>query len=196
MDFKNLKEMLQSGATIKAGQTVACKLVTEMNVWGFVPQKKDCSDLDLNMADIRVLHNRLQVEPVDSVTNYGGVTVRRMHSYRIYKSIRLAGEAEEKLPLREIRVTRLEGIRNYDINQSNGGRPDLIKDARVSVVEEDDKKVGYYQPAEGEVLMYDESRDDVVKATADSFLVVCNRINTVTGRVVYELYSAEDLCLA
>lgn len=195
---QNMQELLNAGNKLRAGQMVATNLVPKMEIYGFVPHKQEEFYLDFNMQDTRIVANRLVVIPhIGKTVQYGGAhsTVPR---YPIYKAIAVNQE-EKSLPLRLLRVVRLEGISYFDAFQRKDGKGPYFKDPQIDMVKQDNDEGSnegskpYYKLQKGDILFYEQDIE-TIKAVADCFLVLCRRINDVTGCMTYELYNAEDLC--
>lgn len=188
-----MMEVLQQGEVVKVGQLVANKLIPEMEVYGFVPMKEKDGYLDLNMQDMRIVANRVVVNPHEEKPDrFGGITIQRVQVYLIYKTIEINNK-ERNLSLRFLRVTALEGDKNYNAYQSKGERAGYLKAPNViQEMSEDGTVVLFYQLTTGEILLR-EGINMPIKCITPCFMVICRRINTVTGHMTYELYSAEDL---
>lgn len=191
---QNVQEILLSGKKVMAGSMVACKLIPQMEVVGFVPMKETDCYLDLGMMDTRVVANRVVVNPQEEKpSHYDGMTFPKAIPYPIYKAITLNQE-ERQVPLRFLRVISREGgSRYYSEYQMKGVvRPQLFKDEKLVEVTNDGVVMPHYKMDPGEYTFY-ENGSEVIKAVASCFEVLCRRINMVTGCLVYELYNAEDL---
>lgn len=186
-------EALQQGEVVMVGQLVANKLIPMMEVYGFVPMKETDGYLDFNMQDMRIVANRVVVKPHEEKPDcFGGISTPRVQVYPIYKKIEI-NDKESKLPLRFLRVTALEGDRYYNAYQSKGEKAGYIKASNVVQEKSEDGTLTlYYQLTKGEIVLR-EGIGMPIKCVAPCFMVICRRINTVTGYMTYELYSAEDL---
>lgn len=191
---RNLQEILQSGLICKAGQIVSTPLFPQMEVFGFVPMKETDRYLDFNMRDTRIVANRVVVAPQEEKPDiFGGTSIKRIGVYPIYKVIGTS-EAEQKLPLRFLRVIAMEGNKYYEDYQRKGERAAYVKSPKVIMEknDEDERPVLFYQLDKGDLVLK-ESEELPIKCVTPCFLVLCRRINTITGCMTYELYNPEDL---
>lgn len=194
MKTKNIQEMLQNGEQVKAGSMVACKLIPEMELVGFIPIKEDDDYLDLGMTGTRVVANRLVVNRHDEKpTPLIGTTSPGTKSYPIYKAMAINQE-NRQVPLRLLRVIPVEGVSHYYNEYQVKGvvRPQLYKYTKFVEVTNNVETLPYYQLDPGEYTFF-ENCSETIKAVATCFEVLCRRINKVTGCITYELYNAEDL---
>lgn len=191
---KNMMEILQTGEMVKAGQMVACKLIPEMEVYGFMPMKEDECFLDLNMQDTRIVANRIVVNlQNDKLPLFADTKHSKAIPYPIYKAIALNKE-EQQIPLRLLRVISREGISHYytEYQKTGVAKPQLFKDEKLVKVTDNGEVVPCYKMAAGEYTFFERGAG-AIKAVASCFEVLCRRINQVTGCLTYELYNAEDL---
>lgn len=193
---RNLQAILQSGLVCKAGQMVSTPLFPQMEVFGFVPMKETDRYLDFNMRDTRIVANRVVVAPQEEKPDvFGGTSIKRIGVYPIYKVIETS-EVTQKLPLRFLRIMEMEGNKYYDDYQRKGERAAYVKSPKVIMEknEEDERPVLFYQLEKGELVLKD-AENLSIKCVTSCFLVLCRRINTITGCITYELYNPEDLVL-
>lgn len=191
---RNLQEILQSGLICKAGQIVSTPLFPQMEVFGFVPMKETDRYLDFNMRDTRIVANRVVVAPQEEKPDvFCGSSIKRIGVYPIYKVIE-SSVSTQKLPLRFLRIVEMEGNKYYDDYQRKGERAAYVKSPKVVMEknEEDERPVLFYQLEKGEVVLKD-AENQPVKCITPCFMVLCRRINTITGCLTYELYNPDDL---
>lgn len=187
---RTMQESLLSGEMLKVGQMVACRLIPQMEVYGFVPMKEDDSYLDFNMQNTRIVANRLVIKMHEVRADK---CVELARAYPIYKTIEHSQGEGKQLPLRFLRVIPYEGVlKYYDEYLRSGRKGQLLKDENIIMLQEEGSSIPYYKVADDDFYFRDDETSPI-KAIAKAFLVICRRINTITGTITYELYNASDI---
>ena len=183
--MKNLKESLLEKGNLDCGCKVSMKLVDEMEAYGFVPSYSESFMLPL--GQVTVCSNRV-------VACLNGAYVR----FPIFQSISHCDD--EMLLMKDLYVPSLFFSEKISVQRcfqtffKSGSSDELRKISqyyRVSDVVEVEGK-WYYKIKPQNWLFTSESP---IRAVADDYLVVCRRINSVTGVIVYETYRPEDLVI-
>lgn len=202
-----LFDKLVCDGIITAGVKVCNSILSDMEVYGFIPQdeddtalysKKAIQLLDFNMKKTIVVSNRLAIV----VEDYEGVGYNvKIQEKRIVHPILRAVQVQENgkeynIPLNQVYIPKYMDKQAYiefkSTTSYKGYGNGLLK---LKGIQRKDEPVSYtYSPSEDEYLFIDSSSSNV-RAVGNSFSVVCRRINPVTGNIVYDLFSSEELFL-
>ncbi len=184
--MKNLKESLLESGNLDCKCKVSTELVKDMEVYGFVPSYIETLMLPLGQAV--VCSNRV-------VVSINGSYVR----FPIYQTVSRC--ESEMLSMEKLYVPSLFFNENSSVQLCyqyyfKGGNTDNLRkisqNYKVRDVVEIEGK-WYYKNHPQDWLFTSESP---IRAVADDFLVVCRRINSVTGVIVYEIFKPEDLVIS
>lgn len=181
--MKNLKESLLEKGNLDSECKVSSKLIGEMEIYGFVPYSHEL--IMLPLGQVIACSDRV-VMPINE--SYIRIP--------IYPKITRCDEEKlliEKLYLPSLVFSESEYVkqwfRDYFKRGDSGNLRKISRQVR-DVVEIEGK--WYYKIKPQNWLFTSESP---IRAVADDFLVVCRRVNTVTGVIVYEAYRPEDLVI-
>lgn len=202
----NLMDLIYTEGVLAAGSKVRTTTLDEMEIYGFIPLTNN-EDLlnwvssqvvDLTMMNTIIASDRLAV-------SYDGM--REVHP--ILRYVRLQDNDSQLESLRSLYVPQYKTKREYinyrkNVNIRNARIPNLD---RIIAVDEEDKeaprdpnnpdivptiKVAYYLPSDKD-LYFCRNMNGSVQAVGEEFVVVCRRLNTVTGNSVLEVFNPEEL---
>lgn len=202
----NLVDLLYTEGVLAAGSKVRTAILNDMEIYGFIPLTYNGDLLnwlssqvvDLTMMNTIIVSDRLAV-------SYDGK--REVHP--ILRYVRLQDNDSQLESLRGMYVPQYKTMRAYTeyrktVNIRNARIPNL--DRIVAVDEEDETaprdpnnpdvvptiKVAYYLPSDKD-LYFSRNMNGRVQAVGEEFVVVCRRLNTVTGNSVLEVFNPEEL---
>lgn len=202
----NLMDLLYVEGVLAAGSKVRTATLNEMEIYGFIPLTYNGDLLnwlssqlvDLTMMNTIIVSDRLAVA-------YDGK--REVHP--ILRYVKLQDNDSQLESLRGLYVPQYKTMRAYidyrkTVNMKNARIPNLD---RVVAVDEEDVtaprdpnnpdvvptiKVAYYRPSDKD-LYFCRNMNGRVQAVGEEFVVVCRRLNTVTGNSVLEVFNPEEL---
>lgn len=193
--MKNLNDLLYSVGVINKGQKVAMSMITKLEIHAFIPMCeynglefmfKDMYDREPCLGKVDVYRNRI----VHKVNENGHNIVQR---YPIFSTVSLI--AENDIPLTNLYIAKYwneENTYKKDIREYK----EFLRHKRTRInnrlqeIKEDENNNYVYKPNKDELFF---SSDSLVTAVANRFLVVCRRINEITGDLVFETYEPNEL---
>lgn len=183
--MKNLKESLLEKGNLNCDCKVSTKLVGEMEIFGFVPYSHESISIIPPLGQVIACSDRIILS-----INESNIRIP------IYQTI--ARCDEEMLLAENLYIPSLFFSENKYVQQwfkdyfkrRNDSTLRKISNQVHDVVEVEGR--WYYKMNPQNWLFISESP---IRAVADDFLVVCRRINNVTGVIVYETYRPEDLVI-
>lgn len=218
----NLMDLLYTEGVLAAGSKVRTATLNEMEIYGFIPLTYNDNSLealtspvvDLTMKSTVIVSDRLSVVYETALSDgnkfnpkYTRTDKREVHP--ILRYVKLQDNDSHLESLRGLYVPQYKTLRTYidyrkTVNIRNAKIPNLD---RIIAVDEEDKeaprdpnnpdvvptiKVAYYKPSEKD-LYFCRNMNGKVQAVGEEFVVVCRRLNTVTGNSVLEVFNPEEL---
>lgn len=176
--------------------------------------KFKCQTVDFGMKDTLIASDRLSII-YDTMEKRGGYNMppTRVTKHEVHPILRCVSlqpnEGKKDLPLRILYIPQYRSEPYYQSYRRNvietPGNVEKLR--RIKVIEEPNRKkmqdplnqeenptikVCYYEPNENELFFKRTILGDV-RAVGEEFVVVCRRINSVTGNSVLELFNPEEL---
>lgn len=187
--MQTLKEKLLKNGIIQKGQIVGGILIPKMEVYGFVGYnaylKVRTKERLGDMLDISLFESRIVVDRV--VLRYFG---DNYHTYPIFSEAYIT-ETEKELELEYTFVHNLSSSKDYiDYIRKSYKHVNLQKIKSLSPnIFLGENNILHYRVPVGEIIMQNSN----IYGVADSFLVLCRYINSVTGNISYAFFEPEDL---
>lgn len=183
---ETLQEIFEKDSVLKSGIFVGNSLIPEMEVYGFIPYynpsdflsvNPEIAGLNMNMADISIMADRL--------CSAGNI-------HPIYKFVERqdAGLQPFKGILYTLYIPRFRENKDYKeyCRRRYSHYNAVQKLERVSL----EGNIFYYTTIHNEYLFKNYLSTGPC-AASECFLVICRHINSITGRLCYELFSPVDL---
>lgn len=205
----NLMDILHEEGTLYAGKMVSTSILPELEVYGFIPIDDDdrviynddvMQLLDFKMENSLVVSNRLVIVCQDYV-KYGSSTrigeKRIVHP--IVKKVSLQDNGKTySIHLQQLHLPKFmkqDGYLEYRrcvVYRGYGNK--LVKLEGISTKKnEATNTVEYYYTPNSNELLFGDRLPEKPTAISSSFVVVCRRVNPVTGNVVFDLFNPEEL---
>lgn len=191
MKEKTLKDFLDTTGCIKKGMMVSMPLIPQMEVYGFVVIGKQ--EQAIEMFCSAILEGKSDcILPLGPVEVYGDRVVFKSVDKNMPTRLPIFSEVNRQevaqLPLLNLYVPAfaLDKKSYYEYQKT---QQQYYKVLKLPNVESVDGVCMYNLTPEDYVF----SSHSVFKGVGDDFRVICRRINGVTGEILYEICSPDDV---
>lgn len=216
----NLMDLLHTEGVVNAGTNVRTSVLNDMEIYGFIPMTSTgdflsvnfkCQTVDFLMQNTKIVSDRLSID-YETFERRGGTSTVKVTKHEVHPILRCVHLQENggnnRIPLRGLYLPQYRDDRFYleyrkSVNPTVGS---VARLERIVVVDEEDRsqprnpqtnelptiQVCYYEPTENE-LLFGRDLDSPVRAVGEEFVVVCRRLNPVTGNSVLEVFNPEEL---
>lgn len=187
--MRTLNDFLNEKGCVSRGQNVATTLIKEMQVYGFIPL---CESKYFDF----LFDSKFDFEPeLGKIAVYGNRAIQIMknatYRYPVFERVLLCDK--DVVPLEHLYVPQYI---DYETQFRCSYKDYLRRTAKVIKPKysqiETDENGNYNYKIKGDEFFFSSDKS-VLNAVASKFLVVCMRINTVSGELVYEVYEPQDL---
>lgn len=219
---ENLMDLLHSEGQLNAGMQVRTNVLKDMEIYGFIPMtfvgdylgiSYKTQTVDMMMKNTIIVSDRLSVIFEKLEPRNGGSFMSKAEKNEVHPIMRCVHLQENnkklRLPLFGLYVPQFRYEKYYLDFRKNvvpvvgraGSLPGVV------VVEEEDRskpidpqhpeetttvQVCYYELNENE-LLFGHNTHSQVRAVGEEFVVICRRLNPVTGNSVLEIFNPEEL---
>ena len=183
--MRTLNDFLNEKGSVSRGQNVATTLIKDMQVYGFIPL---CESKYFDF----LFDSKFDVEPeLGKIAVYGNRAEKNSIRHPVFERVLLCDK--DVVPLENLYVPE---YLDYKTPLRCSYKDYLRRTAKVikpkySQIEIDESGICNYK-IKGDEFFFSSDKS-VLNAVASKFLVVCMRINTITGELVYEVYEPKDL---
>lgn len=216
----NLMDLLHTEGVVNAGTKVRTSVLNDMEIYGFIPMTSTgdflsvsfkCQTVDFLMQNTKIVSDRLSIVH-ETFERRGGTSTVKVTKHEVHPILRCVhlqeNSGNNRIPLRGLYIPQYRDDRFYleyrkSVNPTVGS---VARLERIVVVDEEDRsqprnpqtnelptiQVCYYVPTENE-LLFGRDLDSPVRAVGEEFVVVCRRLNPVTGNSVLEVFNPEEL---
>lgn len=213
-------DLLHSEGIVNAGMNVRTSILNDMEIYGFIPMTSTgdflsvsfkSQTIDFLMQNTKIVSDRLSII-YNTFERRGGTSTVKVEKHEVHPILRCVHLQEtggnNRIPLRGLYIPQYRDDRLYldyrkSVNPTIGS---VTRLERVVVVDEEDRsmprnpqtnelptiQVCYYEPKDNE-LLFGRNIDSPVRAVGEEFVVVCRRLNPVTGNSVLEVFNPEEL---
>lgn len=220
MKQDNLMDLLHTEGIVNAGMSVRTSVLNDMEIYGFIPITSTgdflsisfkCQTVDFLMQNTKIVSDRLSIVH-ETFERRGGTSTVKVTKHEVHPILRCVHLQENggnnRIPLRGLYIPQYRDDRFYleyrkSVNPTVGS---VARLERIVVVDEEDRsqprnpqtnelptiQVCYYEPTDKE-LLFGRNIDSPVRAVGEEFVVVCRRLNPVTGNSVLEVFNPEEL---
>lgn len=214
-------DLLHSEGVVNAGMNVRTSVLNDMEIYGFIPMTSTgdflstefkSQTIDFLMNNVKIVSDRLSITYETIERRNCGRTIEKVTKHEVHPILRCVHLQENgsnhRVPLRGLYIPQYRDDRFYleyrkSVNPTVGS---VARLERIVVVDEEDRsqprnpqtnelptiQVCYYEPT-GKELLFGRDLDSPVRAVGEEFVVVCRRLNPVTGNSVLEVFNPEEL---
>lgn len=204
----NLIDILHTEGSLTAGKMVCTSLLPELEVYGFIPIEENdrmiynndvVPLIDFKMQNTIVVSNRLVVVCQDYVKG----TLTRIEEKRIVHPITKKVSLQEdgktySIHLQQLYLPKFIGQEAYleykrcVVYRGYGNK--LVKLEGISTRKNEDTNIlEYFYTPKCDELLFGNHLPEMSTAISSSFVVVCRRVNPVTGNIAFELFNPEEI---
>lgn len=220
MKQDNLMDLLYSEGVLDAGMNVRTSVLNDMEIYGFIPMTSTgdflsicfkSQTVDFLMQNTKIISDRLSIIH-ETIERRGGSSTVKVEKHEVHPILRCVHLQENggnnRIPLRGLYIPQYREDRFYleyrkSINPTVGS---VTRLERVVAVEEEDRlmprdpqtheypkiQVCYYE-TKGNEFLFSRNIDSPVRAVGEEFVVVCRRLNPITGNSILEVFNPEEL---